>query len=101
MADTTLLIDDQEQKSAKYYLPVFSAWVGSFSLGTVLGYSSPALPSLDEPGSHIHMNDFLKSFFVSLMALGALLGCVCAGKFDLFMFLALFLILFLFTRFFQ
>lgn len=81
MADTTLLIEDQHHRRAKYILPILSAWVGSFSLGTVLGYSSPALPSFDEPGSHIQLDGFLKSFFVSLMALGAVLGCICAGKF--------------------
>jgi len=81
MADTTLLIEDHDHKSAKYYLPVFSAWIGSFSLGTVLGYSSPALPSLDDPGSHIQLSAFLKSLFVSLMALGAILGCIGAGKY--------------------
>ncbi|KAI2805492.1 Solute carrier 2 (Facilitated glucose transporter) member 8 [Blomia tropicalis] len=79
MADTTLLIEDQHHRRAKYILPILSAWVGSFSLGTVLGYSSPALPSFDEPGSHIQLDGFLKSFFVSLMALGAVLGCICAG----------------------
>ena len=80
MADTTLLIDDHNYRNAKYIWPVLSAWLSSFSLGTVLGYSSPALPSLDEPGSHLKLDGFLRSFFVSVMALGAVIGCVCAGN---------------------
>ncbi|KAH9406999.1 Solute carrier 2 (Facilitated glucose transporter) member 8, partial [Tyrophagus putrescentiae] len=82
MADTTLLIEDQHHRTAKYIFPVLSAWVSSFATGTVLGYSSPALPSLDDLGSHLHLEGFLRSFFVSLMALGAVIGCVCAGFFN-------------------
>nr|WBU86599.1 facilitated trehalose transporter Tret1-2 [Aleuroglyphus ovatus] len=82
MSDTTLLIEDHNHRTAKYIFPVLSAWISSFSLGTVLGYSSPAIPSLDDPGSHIKLDGFLRSFFVSLMALGAVVGCVCAGFFN-------------------
>ena len=80
MTDTTLLIENQNHRRANYILPVLSTWIGSFSLGTVLGYSSPAIPSFEVPGSHIQLDGFLKSFFVSVMALGAVIGCFCAGK---------------------
>lgn len=84
MADTTLLMEDQNHRTAKYIFPVLSAWISSFATGTVLGYSSPALPSLDnlDNESHLHLEGFLRSFFVALMALGAVVGCVCAGMFQ-------------------
>lgn len=80
MSDTTLLIEDHNQRSPKYVLAALSAWIGSFAAGTVLGYSAPAITSLDTNGSHIHLDDHQKSLFASLMPFGAVVGCVCAGK---------------------
>lgn len=80
MSDTTLLIEDQNHHQPKYVLVALSTWIGSFSLGTVLGYSAPAITSLDESGSHLHLTDHQKSFFASLMPFGAVIGCICAGN---------------------
>lgn len=82
MADTTLLIEDQHHRRPKYCLAAFSAWIGSFSMGTVLGYSAPALASFKQEGSHIHLDGFSNSFFASLMPFGAIIGSICAGLFD-------------------
>ncbi|KAH9414844.1 Solute carrier 2 (Facilitated glucose transporter) member 8 [Dermatophagoides pteronyssinus] len=81
MADTTLLIDDQHHRTPKYYFAALSGWLGSFSMGTVLGYSAPALASFDQQGSHIHLNKFTDSIFASLMPFGAIIGSICAGFF--------------------
>lgn len=82
MTDTTLLIEDQHHRSPKYYLAALSAWIGSFSLGTVLGYSAPALTSFKQEGSHIHLDAIGNSFFASLMPFGAIIGSICAGYFN-------------------
>ncbi|XP_046912227.1 trehalose transporter 1-like protein [Dermatophagoides farinae] len=81
MADTTLLIEDQHHRNPKYFLAALSAWIGSFSMGTVLGYSAPALASFKQQGSHIHLNSFTDSIFASLMPFGAIIGSICAGFF--------------------
>jgi hypothetical protein len=60
-------------------IAAISSWFGSLALGTVVGYTANASPSLQAPGSHVHLSTDQLSWLGSLMALGAVFGSVCAG----------------------
>lgn len=64
-----------------FYVAAASAWLGSVSMGTNLGYSSPAIPTLKENSTNGGMNldDNEESWFGSLMTVGALTGGLVAG----------------------
>ena len=81
MADTTLLVTDgQRSKVPKYVLAAVSSWMGAIALGTVIGYTANAIPSLEGPGSHVPVTNDEVSWLGSLMALGAVFGSICAGN---------------------
>ncbi|XP_076372207.1 solute carrier family 2, facilitated glucose transporter member 8-like isoform X2 [Tachypleus tridentatus] len=48
-------------------------------MGTGLGYSSPAIPSLQSVNSDVHLDDEYVPWFGSLLAIGALIGGPIAG----------------------
>lgn len=83
MADTSLLLDNERQGCLngfpKYYLAAFSSWFGSIALGTVIGYTSPAIPNMQLPNSHLQITDDEASWAGSLMAVGAAFGAGAAG----------------------
>lgn len=80
MADTSLLITDgQYSRIPKYILAAASSWMGSLALGTVIGYTSPAIPSVQSEGSHVQLTGADISWLGSLMALGAVFGSIVAG----------------------
>ncbi|XP_054167411.1 facilitated trehalose transporter Tret1-like [Oppia nitens] len=79
MADTSLLISS-ESRYAKYMIASFSSWFGSLALGTVVGYTANAIPSVQSEGSHVKLSTNQISWLGSLMALGAVLGSICAGS---------------------
>ncbi|KAL1432274.1 hypothetical protein MTO96_013594 [Rhipicephalus appendiculatus] len=64
-----------------FYVAAASAWLGSVAMGTNLGYSSPAIPSLQSNFSEggLEINENEESWFGSLMTLGALTGGLVAG----------------------
>ncbi|CAG2175007.1 unnamed protein product [Oppiella nova] len=83
MADTSLLIMEESSRFSripKYMIAAISSWFGSLALGTVVGYTANASPSLQAPGSHVHLSTDQLSWLGSLMALGAVFGSVCAGS---------------------
>lgn len=80
MSDTTLLLDDEHNHRPRYVLVAMGAWISSFSMGSVLAYSAPALPSMDEPGSHLVLTVLQQSLFASLIGVAAIPGCLIASK---------------------
>jgi hypothetical protein len=79
MADTSLLITDANRyRIPKYIFAAMSSWLGSISMGTVIGYTAPAIPSI-KYSSHVQLSSSDISLLGSLMALGAVFGSICAG----------------------
>jgi MFS family permease len=66
------------QKSIHFY---FSATMGSFAAGTVMAWTSPTLPILMGPNSHLPITAEEGSWIGCLMAVGALAGALPAGVF--------------------
>ncbi|XP_050046257.2 solute carrier family 2, facilitated glucose transporter member 8-like [Dermacentor andersoni] len=64
-----------------FYVAAASAWLGSVAMGTNLGYSSPAIPSLKNniTDGGLEINESEETWFGSLMTLGALTGGLVAG----------------------
>lgn len=62
-----------------FYFAAASAWLGSVAMGTNLGYSSPAIPSLKNETTGLSLTENEVSWFSSLMTLGALTGGLVAG----------------------
>ncbi|KAK8769053.1 solute carrier family 2, facilitated glucose transporter member 8-like [Amblyomma americanum] len=64
-----------------FYVAAASAWLGSVAMGTNLGYSSPAIPSLKNNVSQggLEITESEETWFGSLMTLGALTGGLVAG----------------------
>ncbi|XP_064460739.1 solute carrier family 2, facilitated glucose transporter member 8-like [Ornithodoros turicata] len=64
-----------------FIIAAFAAWLGSVGMGTNLGYSSPAIPSLQKANATdaLTINDDEKSWFGSLLTIGALIGGLLAG----------------------
>jgi hypothetical protein len=80
MADTSLLITDANRyRIPKYVFAAMSSWLGSISMGTVIGYTAPAIPSIGQKSSHVQLSSSAISWLGSLMALGAVFGSICAG----------------------
>jgi hypothetical protein len=52
-------------------------------MGTVIGYTAPAIPSIQSPGSHVNLTTGEVSWLGSIMPLGAVFGSIIAGKFIL------------------
>ncbi|CAG2101501.1 unnamed protein product [Medioppia subpectinata] len=82
MADTSLLIEESSRwgRWPKYMAAAVSSWFGSLALGTVVGYTANAGPSLQSEGSHVPLTTDQLSWLGSLMALGAVFGSICAGS---------------------
>lgn len=64
-----------------FYVAAASAWLGSVGMGTNLGYSSPAIPSLKQNTTDggLNVDDNEESWIGSLMTVGALTGGLVAG----------------------
>ncbi|KAG0415200.1 hypothetical protein HPB47_007648 [Ixodes persulcatus] len=63
-----------------FYVAAASAWLGSVAMGTNLGYSSPAIPSLKRNDSNsFTLSAGDETWFGSLLTLGALTGGLVAG----------------------
>ncbi|CAN7990247.1 unnamed protein product, partial [Ixodes hexagonus] len=63
-----------------FYVAAASAWLGSVAMGTNLGYSSPAIPSLKRNDSNsftLSANE--ETWFGSVLTVGALIGGLVAG----------------------
>ncbi|XP_063000819.1 solute carrier family 2, facilitated glucose transporter member 8 isoform X2 [Elgaria multicarinata webbii] len=62
------------------YLATFAAVLGPLSFGFVLGYSSPAIPSLKRSGNPaLRLEDSQASWFGSVVTLGAAAGGILGG----------------------
>ncbi|XP_043844904.1 solute carrier family 2, facilitated glucose transporter member 8 isoform X2 [Dromiciops gliroides] len=62
------------------FLAAFAATLGPLSFGFVLGYSSPAIPSLRKTGPEtLQLDDDQSSWFGSIVTLGAAVGGVLGG----------------------
>lgn len=80
MADTTLLLTDPDRyRFPKFYLASFSAWLGSVSIGSAIGYTSVAIPTM-KYSKDIELSSDQQFWLGSLIALGALFGSAIAGK---------------------
>ncbi|KAH6948461.1 hypothetical protein HPB50_024564 [Hyalomma asiaticum] len=73
--------EDRPKGFELFYVAAASAWLGSVAMGTNLGYSSPAIPSLQRnvTDGGLEINESEESWFGSLMTLGALTGGLVAG----------------------
>uniref|UniRef100_W5M2R0 Solute carrier family 2, facilitated glucose transporter member 8 n=1 Tax=Lepisosteus oculatus TaxID=7918 RepID=W5M2R0_LEPOC len=70
---------DQVQ-NGNLFLATFAAVLGPLSFGFVLGYSSPAIPSLKRAGDpRLQLDDEEASWFGSVVTLGAAAGGVLGG----------------------
>lgn len=63
------------------FIKFLTGYVGAFSLGTGLGWSSPALPSLKDDPDFAYLNDdkLKSSFLGSFVPIGALCACLITG----------------------
>ncbi|XP_013775171.1 solute carrier family 2, facilitated glucose transporter member 8-like [Limulus polyphemus] len=77
--EISLVTQTDNRKFRKFYLAAVAALFGSISMGTGLGYSSPAIPSLQSVNSNVHLSDADIPWFGSLLAIGALIGGPIAG----------------------
>ncbi|RWS20762.1 facilitated trehalose transporter Tret1-like protein, partial [Leptotrombidium deliense] len=77
--DTTLLITTEISSLPKYYLPSIAAWFGSLAIGTIVGYTSPGIPSIEDIHSHLQISKSSENWLGSLMPLGASLGALIAA----------------------
>lgn len=55
--------------------------LGSLSMGTVLGYPSPAMPNLNDNVNPFHIDDEQNSWIGSIITLGGLFGGLAAGPY--------------------
>ncbi|XP_001373029.1 solute carrier family 2, facilitated glucose transporter member 8 isoform X1 [Monodelphis domestica] len=68
------------RRSWGLFLAAFASTLGPLSAGFVLGYSSPAIPSLRRAGAGpLYLNDDEASWFGSILNVGAALGGVVGG----------------------
>ncbi|XP_064483094.1 solute carrier family 2, facilitated glucose transporter member 8-like [Ornithodoros turicata] len=56
-----------------------TAWIGSLSVGTALGYTSSAFPSMAKLDSGVFLNEDQQTWFGALLTLGALIASPVAG----------------------
>ncbi|ODM94060.1 Facilitated trehalose transporter Tret1 [Orchesella cincta] len=61
------------------YLAAATVTIGGFSLGNVLGWSSPAIPNLANSGDFPDIQNYQKAWIGSLVTIGALVGACCSG----------------------
>ncbi|CAL8109368.1 unnamed protein product [Orchesella dallaii] len=61
------------------YLAAATVTIGGFSLGNVLGWSSPAIPNLTNSGDFPDIQNYQKAWIGSLVTIGALVGACCSG----------------------
>ncbi|XP_045107890.1 facilitated trehalose transporter Tret1-2 homolog [Portunus trituberculatus] len=83
MGDTILtspLVGSRPARAPQYFT-AFSATLGAFALGSVLGYSSPAGSMLIHNPTHdsVHLDKSQNSLFSSIMNVGALVGGPVGG----------------------
>lgn len=69
-----------EQTFSSSPLVLVAATIGPFAVGTVLAWTSPVLPMLQAPGSRIPITSDEGSWVGSLIAIGAIIGSIPAGK---------------------
>ncbi|XP_064486093.1 facilitated trehalose transporter Tret1-2 homolog [Ornithodoros turicata] len=62
-----------------FYYVAASSWLASMAMGTVLGYSAPALASMASNDSSIHLTPTQETWFGSVLAVGALGGSLVTG----------------------
>lgn len=55
------------QQSSFLYFAAASAYLGAIALGATIGWSSPALASMEEPGSNVCLFDFFTLFQMELV----------------------------------
>ncbi|VVC44860.1 Hypothetical protein CINCED_3A012419 [Cinara cedri] len=70
----------REGKKFRQYAAALSTTIGPFAVGTVLAWTSPVLPMLEGPGSKIPITSDEGSWVGSLIAIGAIIGSIPAGK---------------------
>ncbi|XP_001946479.3 facilitated trehalose transporter Tret1-2 homolog [Acyrthosiphon pisum] len=72
--------NEPQGKKFRQYVTALSATVGPFAVGTVLAWTSPALPMLLSADSTIKITPDQGSWVGSLIAIGAIFGSIPAGK---------------------
>ncbi|KAG1674334.1 Facilitated trehalose transporter Tret1 [Nymphon striatum] len=58
----------------KLILAVFASWMGSVAMGTVIGFSSPSIPMMENNDEPLRITSEQADWFGSLLSLGALIG---------------------------
>ncbi|KAF4532913.1 hypothetical protein B566_EDAN001517 [Ephemera danica] len=71
----------EETSNVKQYAAAIIATLGAFAAGSVMAWTSPSLPNLQAPDSHIPVTTQEGSWIGCLMAIGALAGALPAGVF--------------------
>ena len=64
------------KRPTNMYLACLGPYVAALSFGYMIGYSSPAIPSMQQLGV---LEDHHVSWFGSLSSVGAMIGCVAGG----------------------
>ncbi|XP_015379736.1 PREDICTED: facilitated trehalose transporter Tret1-2 homolog isoform X1 [Diuraphis noxia] len=70
----------REGKKFRQYAAALSTTIGPFAVGTVLAWTSPVLPMLQSENSRIPITADEGSWVGSLIAIGAIIGSIPAGK---------------------
>jgi len=70
----------REGKKFRQYAAALSTTIGPFAVGTVLAWTSPVLPMLESENSRIPITSDEGSWVGSLIAIGAIIGSIPAGK---------------------
>ncbi|XP_038601578.1 solute carrier family 2, facilitated glucose transporter member 8, partial [Tachyglossus aculeatus] len=72
--------DRHRRRGQKLFVAAFAAALGPLSFGFVLGYSSPAIPSLrTDAQTRLRLDDAQASWFGSIVTLGAATGGLLGG----------------------
>lgn len=79
VSDDRVSAHDKEGEPSRWrlYMAVFICSLRTLSSGLSVGYTSPALPGLQE---HLSITDAQRDWFSSLLTIGGIVGSVSAGK---------------------
>ncbi|CAM1307207.1 SLC2A8 (predicted) [Pycnogonum litorale] len=67
------------RSSSKLYFAAFSVWLGSVTMGSVIAYTSPAIPLMEKESSPVHITRNEADWVGSLSNIGALIAGPTAG----------------------
>uniref|UniRef100_T1JMS1 Major facilitator superfamily (MFS) profile domain-containing protein n=1 Tax=Strigamia maritima TaxID=126957 RepID=T1JMS1_STRMM len=74
-----LVTNSRNTKYKNQFIAAFIASIAPICAGLIIGYSSPAGPDMDKPGRRFHLEEQEKSWFSSIVNIGALFGGLLAG----------------------